>query len=57
MTSTVRPLLIALTGWGAKEDRDATAASGFDLHLVKPVTHRELVLQIQTLMNEPRKQS
>lgn len=31
------PILIALTGWGQPEDRELTAASGFDHHLVKPV--------------------
>lgn len=29
--------LIALTGYGQAEDRERTAAAGFDLHLVKPV--------------------
>ena len=28
--------LIALTGFGRQEDRDATAAAGFDAHLTKP---------------------
>lgn len=39
---TVRPFIIALTGWGAAEDREATIASGCDLHLVKPVAHEDL---------------
>jgi signal transduction histidine kinase len=30
-------LLIALTGWGQKEDRDSSSAAGFDAHLVKPL--------------------
>ncbi len=29
--------LVALTGWGAQEDRRRSAAAGFDQHLVKPV--------------------
>ncbi|AXK73209.1 response regulator [Lysobacter sp. TY2-98] len=29
--------LVALTGWGQAEDRERTAAAGFDMHLVKPV--------------------
>jgi PAS domain S-box-containing protein len=33
----VTPRLIALTGYGLKNDRDRTAAAGFDEHLVKPV--------------------
>ncbi|WP_166636894.1 ATP-binding protein [Cognatilysobacter terrigena] len=32
-----RITLVALTGWGQTEDRERTAAAGFDLHLVKPV--------------------
>jgi signal transduction histidine kinase len=32
-----RPIMVALTGWGMKKDRDRTRASGFDHHLVKPV--------------------
>jgi CheY-like chemotaxis protein len=31
------PLLIALTGYGADADRAESAASGIDLHWVKPV--------------------
>jgi two-component system CheB/CheR fusion protein len=30
-------LLIALTGYGQREDREAARAAGFDTHLVKPV--------------------
>ena len=30
-------VLVALTGYGRAEDRDMTAAAGFDAHLVKPV--------------------
>ncbi|HEU4373306.1 MAG TPA: ATP-binding protein [Telluria sp.] len=32
-----QPLLVALTGWGGEDDRERTAAAGFDLHLTKPV--------------------
>ena len=32
-----RPFLVALTGWGADEDRRRTRDAGFDRHLVKPV--------------------
>jgi CheY-like chemotaxis protein len=37
-----RILLIALTGYGAPEDRRRSAESGFDLHLVKPLDGEEL---------------
>ncbi len=29
--------IVALTGWGAEQDRQRTAAAGFDAHLTKPV--------------------
>ncbi len=32
-----RMLVVALTGWGAQEDRRLSAEAGFDRHLVKPV--------------------
>jgi CheY-like chemotaxis protein len=28
--------LVALTGWGQREDRRRTSEAGFDYHLVKP---------------------
>jgi PAS domain S-box-containing protein len=34
---TAGAVLIAVTGYGTQSDRDATAAAGFDHHLVKPV--------------------
>jgi signal transduction histidine kinase/ActR/RegA family two-component response regulator len=34
--------IIALTGWGAEEDRQRTAEAGFDFHLVKPVSTASL---------------
>jgi two-component system CheB/CheR fusion protein len=39
--SSVR--LIALTGYGGREDRMETAGAGFDRHLVKPVDHDMLM--------------
>jgi len=35
----LRPMLIALTGWGQEEDRRKAKAAGFDAHFVKPVDH------------------
>lgn len=32
-----RPVLVAVTGWGAPEDRLRSKAAGFDEHLTKPV--------------------
>jgi CheY-like chemotaxis protein len=35
-------LLVAVTGYGQPEDRKASRAAGFDHHLVKPVSLRQL---------------
>jgi two-component system, sensor histidine kinase len=35
-------MLVALTGYGSAADREKSAASGFDLHLVKPVEPERL---------------
>jgi CheY-like chemotaxis protein len=35
-------VLVALTGWGAPEDRRRTTEAGFDHHLVKPVEPKAL---------------
>jgi signal transduction histidine kinase len=35
-------MLVALTGYGQREDRDRAIAAGFDEHLVKPVGFEEL---------------
>jgi CheY-like chemotaxis protein len=37
-----RVLLIAVTGWGQREDLDRSREAGFDAHLVKPVDPRVL---------------
>jgi len=37
-----RALIVAVTGWGHEEDRRRSREMGFDLHLVKPVTARDL---------------
>jgi CheY-like chemotaxis protein len=39
---TRQALLVAVTGYGQPEDRRATQAAGFDHHLVKPVSLRQL---------------
>lgn len=43
-------LIIALTGWGQKEDRRKSAEAGFDFHMVKPVDLNELA---KLLSGEP----
>ena len=42
-TAALQPTLIALTGWGAEEDRRRAQAAGFDQHLVKPVDMAKVI--------------
>ena len=44
-------LLVALTGYGQEQDREAAYQAGFDEHLVKPVNLEKLKL----LLQQPRK--
>ena len=37
-----QPVLIALTGWGQQQDKDAAAQAGFDHHWTKPVDPQRL---------------
>ncbi len=51
-TPGAEPLaLIAITGWGQRSDREATAAAGFDAHLVKPVEFNELEQVMEELLD------
>jgi CheY-like chemotaxis protein len=45
----VRPLLIALTGYGQHDDRERAHEAGFDLHFVKPVDLSRLERALATL--------
>ena len=40
-----RPLLVAVTGYGAAQDHERTSSAGFDAHLVKPADP-ELLLKL-----------
>jgi two-component system, sensor histidine kinase len=40
------PRMIAITGYGGAEDRDAALEAGFDTHLVKPVSHEALLSEL-----------
>jgi PAS domain S-box-containing protein len=42
-------VIVATTGWGQDEDRQRTAAAGFDQHLVKPIEHAKL----QSVLDSP----
>jgi len=44
--------LIALTGWGAPDDKQKALEAGFDLHLTKPVDARGLNSALQQLENK-----
>jgi signal transduction histidine kinase/ActR/RegA family two-component response regulator len=41
-TATAPIMLVAVTGYGRKEDRDEALAAGFDLHFAKPVQANRL---------------
>jgi signal transduction histidine kinase len=43
MAATAHSLLIALTGYGQREDRHTAAAAGFDRHFVKPADPARLL--------------
>jgi len=45
--------LIALTGYGQREDTRQAREAGFDLHLVKPVEPRRLDDALRTLLSAP----
>jgi PAS domain S-box-containing protein len=40
-------VLFALTGWGQQEDRERSKQAGFDVHLVKPIDHDELMHKLE----------
>jgi CheY-like chemotaxis protein len=40
--------MVAVTGYGQNEDRERAFASGFDEHLVKPVTPESLEALFRT---------
>lgn len=40
--------MVAITGWGQEEDRRKSKEAGFDVHLVKPVEHSQLLALLET---------
>jgi len=44
---TSHTLLIALTGYGQKEDRDRAKAAGFDYHFTKPAEPKDIQAAIE----------
>jgi CheY-like chemotaxis protein len=49
-----RLTLIALTGWGADDDRRRALAAGFDHHLTKPVDLAVLEDMLRRVLQEQR---
>jgi CheY-like chemotaxis protein/two-component sensor histidine kinase len=45
--------IVAVTGWGAAEDRSRSAEAGFDAHLVKPVSPTTLLQTLSHLLTVP----
>ena len=41
--------IVAVTGWGHEDDRRRSREMGFDLHLVKPVTAKDLRATLTSL--------
>jgi len=39
----VRPLLVAVTGYGQESDRARALAAGFDIHMAKPIEPAQLI--------------
>jgi signal transduction histidine kinase/ActR/RegA family two-component response regulator len=46
--------LIALTGWGTRDDKQKAMEAGFDLHLTKPVDAMDLRAALAQLEHRPR---
>jgi CheY-like chemotaxis protein len=42
-------MLVAVTGYGQDEDRQKSAAAGFDRHLLKPIDFAELGMLLNDL--------
>lgn len=47
--------IIAVTGYGAREDRERTAAAGFSAHLVKPVAVDQLLATLRDVLCSTRR--
>jgi PAS domain S-box-containing protein len=50
-------VLIALTGWGQEQDKQAAKAAGFDAHLTKPVNPDDVERVLDQLLNEAAEQA
>jgi CheY-like chemotaxis protein len=50
----IRPVIVAVTGWGREDDRIQSSQAGCDGHLVKPIDLSELDRLLHALLNERR---
>jgi signal transduction histidine kinase/two-component SAPR family response regulator len=46
------PVLVAVTGYGQRSDRERTESAGFQAHVVKPVDVHELVTLLDSLLTD-----
>ncbi len=53
LPNTRQPMLVALTGWGAREDRERSKQAGFHHHLTKPA-EMQAILQLLSRLREHR---
>jgi CheY-like chemotaxis protein len=44
-------LLVAVTGWGQKEDKEHASAAGFDRHMTKPVDPEAIEALLQEFVS------
>ena len=46
-----KAFLLAITGWGQEDDKEAARAAGFDAHLTKPVTPDQVEQMLTNFLN------
>jgi CheY-like chemotaxis protein len=46
-----KTFLLAITGWGQEDDKEAARAAGFDGHLTKPVDPDQVELMLRNFLN------
>jgi CheY-like chemotaxis protein len=46
-----KTFLLAITGWGQEDDKEAARAAGFDGHLTKPVDPDQVELMLAHFLN------
>ncbi len=45
-------MLVAVTGYGQRSDRERTESAGFQAHVVKPVDVHELISLLESLLTD-----